>query len=81
MKQNFHSEFLYIEVWFSDQINLENYLFQKTMGKRFDSKCGQNPIDTTKKLAEGTLKTVSKKAIQKTVEAKGNLIGIKFQRN
>ena len=51
------------------------------MGKRFNSKCGQNPIDTTKKSAEGALKTVSKKAIQKTVEAKGNLTGIKFQRN
>ena len=42
------------------------------------NKYGQKIIDTTKKSATDAIKTASKRAIQKTVEATGDLIGNKI---
>ena len=42
------------------------------------NKYGQKIIDTTKKSATDAIKTTSKRAIQKTVEATGDLIGNKI---
>ena len=48
--------------------------FAKNIGKNLSNKYGQKFVDTAKKSA--TI-TVSKRAIQKTAEATGDLVGIK----
>ena len=48
------------------------------MGKNLSSKYGQKFIDSAKKSTIGTIKTVSKRAIQKTADAAGYLIGSKI---
>ena len=47
------------------------------MGKNFSNKYGQKHLDSAKKSTIGELKTASKRAIQKTEEAAGDLIGNK----
>ena len=51
--------------------------FAKNMGKGLSNKYGQKLLDTAKKSTTGAIKTASKRAIQKTVEATGDLIGNK----
>ena len=53
-------------------------LFAKNMGKSLSNKYGQKLLDSAKKSATGTIKTASKRPIQKTAEATGDLIGNKI---
>ena len=48
--------------------------FPKNMGKSLSSKYGQKPFDSAKKSTTDVTKTASKRAIQKTAEATGDLI-------
>ena len=52
--------------------------FAKNMGKSLSSNYGQKLLDSTKKFATDAIKTASKRAIQKTAEAAGDLIGNKI---
>ena len=52
--------------------------FAKNMGKTLSSKYIQKLLDSAKKSTTDTIKTASKRAIQKTTEATGNLIGNKI---
>ena len=52
--------------------------FAKNIGRNLSSKYGQKLVDTAKKSATDTLKTASKRAIQKTAEATGDLVGKKI---
>ena len=59
-----------------DRVYVKGYgflSFAKNMGKY-----GQKRLDTAKKCTTDAIKTVSKKAIQKTAEATGDLIGNKI---
>ena len=47
------------------------------MGKNLCDKYSQKLLDTAKKSTADTVKTASKRAIQKTAEAAGDLIGNK----
>ena len=49
--------------------------FAKNIGKNISNKYGQKPFDSTKKSTADAIKTSSKRAIQKAVEATGDLIG------
>ena len=49
--------------------------FAKNIGKNLSNKYGQKLVDTDKKSATDALKTASKRAIQKTAEATGDLVG------
>ena len=55
--------------------------FAKNMGTHLSNKYSQKLIDTAKKSATDALKTVSKRVIQKTTEATGDLIGNKIADN
>ena len=48
--------------------------FAKNVGKSLSNKYGEKLFDSAKKSATDTIKTASKRAIQKTVEATGDLI-------
>ena len=64
-----------------DRIYIKGYgflSFAKNMGKTLSSKCIQKLLDSAKKSTTDTIKTASKRAIQKTAEATGNLIGNKI---
>ena len=50
----------------------------KIISKNLSSKCSQNLIDCTKESATDALKIAPKRAVQKTAEATGDLIGIKL---
>ena len=52
--------------------------FAKNMGKILSNKYGQKLLDSAKKSTTETIKTASKKVIQKTAEANGDLIGNKI---
>ena len=52
--------------------------FAKNMGKSVSNKYGQKLLDSTKKSTTDTIKTASKRVIQKTAEATGELIGNKI---
>ena len=52
--------------------------FAKNMGKSVSNKYGQKRIDSTKQSTTDAIKTASKRVIQKTVEATGDLIGNKM---
>ena len=63
-----------------DRIYVKGYgflSFAKNMGKSLSSKYGQKLFDTAKKSTTDAIKTASKRAIQKTAEATGDLIGNK----
>ena len=49
--------------------------FAKNMGKSLSSKYGQKLLDSAKISTTDAIKTASKRAIQKTAEATGDLIG------
>ena len=64
-----------------DRIYVKGYGFlflTKNMGKSLSSKYGQKLLDNTRKSTIDAIKTASKKAIQKTSEATGDLIGNKI---
>ena len=64
----------------SDRIYVKGYgflSFAKSMGKSLSNKYGQNLIDSAQKSTTDVIKTASKRAIQKTAEATGDLIGNK----
>ena len=48
--------------------------FAKNIGKNISHKYSQKPMDTAKKSATDVIKTASKRAIQKTAEATGDLV-------
>ena len=52
--------------------------FAKNMGKRLSNKNGQKLFDSAKKSTIDAIKTASKRAIQKTAAATGDLIGSKI---
>ena len=52
--------------------------FAKNMGKSLSSKYGQKFFDSAKKSTTDAIKTASKRAIQKTAESTGDLIGNKI---
>ena len=51
--------------------------FAKNMGRNLSDKYGQKLLDSAKKSTTDAIKTASKRAIQKTAEATGDLIGNK----
>ena len=53
-------------------------LFARNIGKNISSEYSQKLLDHAKQSATDVLKTASKSAIQKIVEATGDLIGIKI---
>ena len=60
-----------------DRIYVKGYgflTFAKNMGKSLSNKYGQKLVDSAKKSTTDALKTASKRAIQKTAEAAGDLI-------
>ena len=64
-----------------DRIYMKGYgflSFAKNIGKNSSNKYSQKVIDTAKKSTTDAIKTPSKRAIQKTAEATGNLIGNKI---
>ena len=52
--------------------------FAKNTGKNLSNKYGQKLIDSAKKSKTDAITTVSKRAIQKTAEATGDVIGNKI---
>ena len=52
--------------------------FAKNMGNGLSNKYGQQLCDRAKKSTTDAIKTASKRAIQKTAEATGDLIGNKI---
>ena len=52
--------------------------FAKNIGRNLSNKYGQKIIDTSKKSTTDAIKNASKRAIQKTAEANGDLIGNKI---
>ena len=48
------------------------------VAKNMSNKYSQKPVDTAKKSATDAIKTASKRAIQKTAEATGDLVGKKI---
>ena len=64
-----------------DRIYVKGYgflSFAKNIGKNLSNKYGQKIFDTAKKSTTDAIKTVSKRAIQKTAEATGDLTGNKI---
>ena len=64
-----------------DRIYVKGYgflSFAKNMGKCLSNKYGQKLIDSAKKSTTDAIKTASKRAIQGTAEATGDLIGNKI---
>ena len=64
-----------------DRIHVKGYgflSFAKNMGKNSSYKYGQKLLDSAKKSTINAIKTASKREIQKTAEAIGDLIGIKI---
>ena len=49
--------------------------FAKNIGRNLSNKYGQKPLDTAKESATDALKIASKRAIQKTAESIGALVG------
>ena len=52
--------------------------FAKNMAKSISNKYKQKPLDSAKKSTTDAIKAASKRAIQKTAEATGDLIGNKI---
>ena len=64
-----------------DRIYVKGYgflSFAKNMGKSLSSKYGRKLLDSAKKSTTDAIKAASKRAIQKTAEATGDLIGKKI---
>ena len=54
------------------------FSFAENMGKNLSNKYGQKLLDSAKKSTTDAIKTASKRAIQKTAEATGDLIDNKI---
>ena len=68
-----------IEQW--DRIYVKDYgflSFLKNMGKILSNKYGQKLLDSAKKSTTDAIKTASKREIQKTAKATGDLTGNKI---
>ena len=68
-----------IEQW--DRIYVKDYgflSFLKNMGKILSNKYGQKLLDSAKKSTTDVIKTASKREIQKTAKATGDLTGNKI---
>ena len=64
-----------------DRIYVKGYgflSFAKNIGKSLSNKYGQKLLDSAKKSTTDVIKNTSKRAIQKTAEATGDLIGNKI---
>ena len=64
-----------------DRIYVKRYAFlsfAKNIGKNLSNKNSQEIIFTAKKITTDAIKTASKRALQKTAEATGDLIGNKI---
>ena len=64
-----------------DRIYVKGYWclsFAKNIGKSLSNKYGQKLLDSAKKSTADAIKTASKRAIQKTAEATGDLISNKI---
>ena len=64
-----------------DRIYVKGYgflSFAKNMSRSLSNKYGQKLIDSAKKIYNRCIKIASKRAIQKTAEASGDLIGNKI---
>ena len=64
-----------------DRIYVKGYgslFFAKNIGKNLSNKYGQKLLDSAKKSTAEAIKTASKRAIQKTAEAAGDLIDNKI---
>ena len=64
-----------------DRIYVKGYgflSFAGNMRKSLSNKYGQKPIDNAKKSTTDAIKTASKRAVQKTEEATGDLTGNKI---
>ena len=64
-----------------DRIYVKGYgflFFAKNMGESLSNKHGQKLLDSAKKSTTDAMKTASKRVIQKTAEATGDLIGNKI---
>ena len=64
-----------------DRIYVKGYgflSFAKNMGKNLSNKYGQKLLDSAKKSTTDAKKITSKRAIQKTAETTGDLIGNKI---
>ena len=74
-------QFHYIKMRYSleprDRIYVKGYGFM-SFARSMGNKYGKKPVDTAKKSATDAIKTGSKRAIQKTAEATGDLIGNKI---
>ena len=66
----------------TDRIYVKGYGFlsfaKNMMGKNLSNKYGQKLLDRAKKSTTDAIKTISKRAIQKTAEATGDLTGNKI---
>ena len=63
-----------------DRIYVKGYeflSFGKNMGTHLSNKYSQKLLDSAKKFTKDAIKTASKRAIQKSAEATGDLIGNK----
>ena len=64
-----------------DRIYVKGYeflSFAKNIGRNLSNKYGQKLVDSAKTSSADALKIASKRAIQKTAEATGNLVGNKI---
>ena len=57
---------------------MDFYLFAKNMGTHLSNKQSQKVLDSAKKSTTDAIKAASKREIQKTVKATGDLIGNKI---
>ena len=76
----FHCIKMRYSIKLRDRIYVKGYgflSFVKNVGKDLSNKYGQKLLDSTKKSTTDAIKTASKRAIQKTAEATGDLIGNK----
>ena len=60
-----------------NRIYVKGYEFM-SFAKSMSNKYGKKPVDTAKKSGTDAIKTASKRAIQKTAEATGDLVGNKI---
>ena len=64
-----------------DRIYVKGYgflSFARNIGKNLSNKYGQKLIDTAKRSTSDAIKITSKRVVQKSVEATGNLTGNKI---
>ena len=80
LKTRFHLIKMRYSIEPRDRIYVKGYgflSFAKNMGKHLSNKYGQKRLNSAKKSTKDAIKTVSKRAIQNSPEATGDLIGNK----